>query len=464
MTLTTRLTLFFLSALGLVLTAFSITLYLLAHHHLHQQLHDRATATLATLMARAEIDPEGVEWEFKNTKQPFPRESEYHYGAVFITDGDRLEGDAVLERYRDHSISEKRGLTAELDGQSWHVVHQTITHPNPETLPESLEPNRYRSLTFVVAYPTARVETTLRTLASSLAASSLLVWLVAAFAARWVCRRALRPVTAMAGAARQFSPNQLDERLPLPAAKDELHDLAGAFNDLLTRQQHAFERQKRFTGEASHQLRTPLTAMLGQLEVALRRDRDPGEYRSALTTAKTQALRLHEIVESLLFLARADAEAHRPELQCIDLRSWLSGYLHDTWSTHARWPDIELHLPTSEAILVKVHPVLFGQALGNLLENALKFSRPGSEVVVRVESHDGTISLAVNDKGGGIAEVDQPHIFEPFYRAASARTSGTTGVGLGLAITARIVESMGGTIIWHSELGSGSRFQIELPK
>ena len=107
MTLTTRLTLFFLSALGLVLTAFSITLYLLAHHHLHQQLHDRATATLATLMARAEIDPEGVEWELKNTKHPLPRESEYHYGAVFITDGDRLEGDAELEHYRDHSISEK---------------------------------------------------------------------------------------------------------------------------------------------------------------------------------------------------------------------------------------------------------------------------------------------------------------------------------------------------------------------
>lgn len=460
MTLTTRLTLFFLSALGLVLTAFSITLYLLAHHHLHRQLHDRAAATLATLMARAEIDPEGVEWELKSTR----RESEYHHGAVFQTDGERLEGDAELECYRDQSISEKRGLAAEIDGRGWHVVRQMIAHPNPETLPQTLEPNRYRSLTFVVAYPTAPVDATLRTLASSLAGSSLLVWLAAAFAARWVCRRALRPVTAMAGAARKFSPNQLVERLPLPAAKDELHDLAGAFNDLLTRQQNAFERQKRFTGEASHQLRTPLTAMLGQLEVALRRDRDPGEYRSALTTAKTQALRLQEIVESLLFLARADAEAHRPELQCIDLRTWLGEYLHDTWGAHVRWPDIRLHLPTSADIVIKIHPVLFGQALGNLLENALKFSPPGSDVDVRVESHAGTISLAVSDQGCGISAADQPHIFKPFFRAASARTSGTTGVGLGLAITAHIVETMGGKLIWHSLTGSGSRFQIEFPK
>lgn len=459
MTLTTRLTLFYLSALGFVLTAFSITLYVLAHHHLHQQLHDRAAATLATLMARAEIDPEGVEWELKSTK----RESEYHHGAVFRTDGERVEGDAELERYRDQSISEKRGLATEFDGQSWHVVRQTVAHPNPETLPQIFEPNRYRSLTFVVAYPTAPVDATLRALASSLAGSSLLVWLAAAFAARWVCRRALRPVTAMAGAARKFSPNQLDQRLPLPLAKDELHDLAGAFNDLLTRQQNAFERQKRFTGEASHQLRTPLTAMLGQIEVALRRNRDPAEYRSALTTAKTQAFRLHEIVESLLFLARADAEAHRPELQCIDLRTWLSEYLNDTWSAHVRWSDIQLHLPTSAEILVNVHPVLFGQALGNLLENALKFSPPGSDVDVRVDSQGGTISLAVIDRGSGISEADQPHIFKPFFRSASARTSGTTGVGLGLAITARIVETMGGKISWQSEAGSGSQFQMEFP-
>ena len=459
MTLTTRLTLFYLGALGSVLTAFSITLYLLAHHHLHQQLHDRAAATLATLMARAEIDPEGVEWELKNSK----RESEYHHGAVFQTDGERLEGDAELERYRDHSISEKRGLATELEGQSWHVVRQTIAHPNPETLPQILEPNRYRSLTFVVAYPTAPVDATLRTLASSLAGSSLLVWIAAAFAARWVCRRALRPVAAMAGAARQFSPNQLDDRLPLPLAKDELHDLAGAFNDLLTRRQNAFERQKRFTGEASHQLRTPLAAMLGQIEVALRRDRDPGEYRSALSTAKAQALRLHEIVECLLFLARADAEAHRPELRGLDLRTWLGEYLHDTWRTHVRWPDVRLHLPTSAPILVKVHPVLFGQMLGNLLENALKFSPPGSDVDVRLDSQDGIVSLAVTDRGCGISEKDQPHIFEPFFRAASARTSGMTGVGLGLAITARIVETLGGQLTWHSATGTGSHFQIEFP-
>ena len=210
-------------------------------------------------------------------------------------------------------------------------------------------------------------------------------------------------------------------------------------------------------------MRTPLTALRGQIDVALRRDRDPDAYRSALATIGAQAVRMHEIVESLLFLARADADARRPELKRIDLRTWLPDYLSESWGAHTRYRDILLHPPTSVIPPVEVHPVLLGQALGNLLENALKFSPPGSVVDVRVTPRDGAVSLEVEDRGCGIAEADRPHIFEPFFRAESARTTGKPGVGLGLAITARIVAAMGGQIFWTSSDGGGSRFRMAFP-
>src|SRR5262249_7637251 len=153
----------------------------------------------------------------------------------------------------------------------------------------------------------------LRRLGWTLAGLSLAVWLVAAGLGRRLCRRALAPVAQMAGAARSIPATEPGQRLPVAATADELGDLGRAFNRLLDRLQEAFERQRRFTGEASHQLRTPLAVLLGQAEVALRRDRPPEEYRRVLTVIAEQAGRLHRLVEMLLFLARADAEAAVPE-------------------------------------------------------------------------------------------------------------------------------------------------------
>src|SRR5437763_732045 len=141
----------------------------------------------------------------------------------------------------------------------------------------------------------------------------------AALAGRRLCRRALRPLTGMAAAARAISADDLGRRLPPAGTGDEVDDLGRAFNELLARLQESFERQRRFTGDASHQLRTPLAAMLGQVEVALRRERPPEEYQRVLTLVHKQSAKLREIVEMLLFLSRADAEAKRPQLEALDL-------------------------------------------------------------------------------------------------------------------------------------------------
>ena len=445
MTLTTRLTLFYLGTLAAVLTAFSGALYILAHRHLHGELHDRTSGLLDTVTARAEVEPEGVEWEPKHSIPTLPYERDSHFWALYSSTQERLDGGGLP--------------TLETDG---HVVRRTITHPEADTLPATLERNRYRTLEFVAALPTAPMQQTLRTLAWSLFAISSFVWLASALAARWICRRALRPVTAMASVAASISPENLGDRLPVPNPADEIRALALSFNGLLARFQSSYERQRRFTGDASHQLRTPLAAMLGQIEVALRRDRDPTEYRVALTTAQSQATRLQGIVESLLFLARADSDALCPTLRNIDLGLWLCESVAQTWGGHARWSDVRIEGATPD-LRVEVHPILLGQALGNLIENAFKFSAIGDAVTIRASSISGGVAIDVDDRGDGIDERDRSRLFEPFFRSERARASGTPGVGLGLAVARRIIESMGGAIEWDSPQESGCRFRIVLP-
>ena len=289
---------------------------------------------------------------------------------------------------------------------------------------------------------------------------SLAVWSVATLVGRRLCRRTLAPVARMADSARAIPATNPSERLQVAVTGDELEELGRSFNGLLDRLQEAFERQRRFTGEASHQLRTPLAVLLGQVEVALRRDRPPEEYRRVLDIVAGQAGRLHRIIEMLLFLARADAEADLPGVSSLALRPWLAEYL-ETWATHARAADIRAELPAGDPHAL-AHAPLLGEVADILLDNAMKYSPPDSPVVVSLRVEGGRILLAVEDAGCGIDPEDLPHVFEPFFRSPRQRGTNTTGVGLGLAIARRIVRAMGGEITAGSTPGRGSRFVVSL--
>src|SRR5262249_43140172 len=158
-----------------------------------------------------------------------------------------------------------------------------------------------------------------------------------------------------------------------PATRDELEDLGRAFNGALDRLEEALERQRRFTGDASHQFRTPLAAMLGQVEVALRRERDAAEYRATLVSLADHIRHPNRLTEALLFLARADAEAPLSELRPIDLPAWTAGYARD-WQTHHPETRVEVIVESAPAAPVRVHPELVAQLLDNLLDNAVKYA------------------------------------------------------------------------------------------
>jgi len=321
--------------------------------------------------------------------------------------------------------------------------------------------DKFPLLVITAAISSAPLGATLRQLALTLAGLSFAIWMLAALFGWRLCRRAVKPMIDMAIAARTMGDTDWTQRLPVPKTGDELAQLGQAFNDLLHRLYEAFERQRRITGDASHQLRTPLTAMLGQIEVALRRERAQEEYRDTLSRVHGQAMHLRQIVEMLLFLARADHEAQLPDLEEIDLGPWFDAYAQN-WTGHPRATDLQFERAIEGAARVRVQAPLLGQLIDNLLDNACKYSRPGTPIKVRLSREPGKITWSVEDAGCGIAEADLPHVFEPFYRSPQVRRRGDAGVGLGLAVAQRIARAIGGKLSVESEWQRGSRFTLYL--
>lgn len=471
MSLSTRLNLFFLTALALVLVGFSSVLYGLVRSHLYGQLDSQVATTMEILVAAAEVEPDGLDWEPELRRLPARWQGAPPVWVVIDEDGNRIDGSPEPMPHFSGFPSIDAEFTVSshpaADEAVWRVARHTLNHPTPEVVqqpPEGKPRTRHRSLTFVTAVPIAATSSELQTLGVTLSSLSIGLWLTATLGSRWFSRRALAPLTRMTEVVEQFSADQPGRRLPLPETRDELARLASSFNDLLSRLEVAFERQRRFTGEASHQLRTPLTVMLGQVEVALRREREPDEYKRVLTTTLAQAERLSGIVESLLYLARAEADARLPDVVETDLSVWISATISTSWSSHSRFNDLTILTKGDSPSWVQVQPALLGQAVDNLVDNAFKYSDSGSPIIVSVSSNSAECQIGVEDRGPGIPTEDMLKVFVPFFRSDSTRHRGDGGVGLGLAITSRIVLALGGQVEVANNPHGGAHFVIRLPR
>jgi signal transduction histidine kinase len=468
MSLVTRVSVAFLVALGLALGGFSASLYYVARLRLRLALDQELEATLDRFPDRPEGQSGRVTW------------------AIYDEAGQRVEsalGDGrlmVLDGRDLGPLAVDVATTIEgPDGLRWRVLARKIgggrplrgppeagrgeRRPRPPGRDERKGggPGRERPSRVLAAWASLEpVEAEIRWLAGMLPLISLGLWTLAAAIGRHFARRALAPLTLMAESACTMP---FDEgRLPSPGTRDELEDFARSFNGLLDRLHVALERQRQFTGQASHQLRTPLAALIAALEVARRRPRTVEEHERVLERLHEDAVRLWRVVEALLFLARADAEAELPDPERLDLTAWAADHLR-AWSGHERVADLRFEQPDGGPLWTRAHRPLLGQLLDNLLENACKYSRPGTPIIVRAWSEPDAVALSVEDRGCSIPARDLPHVFEPFYRAESARRLGRAGVGLGLAVARRIAASHCGTITAESEPGRGSRFVVRLP-
>jgi signal transduction histidine kinase len=482
MSLATRISVFFLVLLAVVLAGFSGTLYVLVRTYLVRQLDDRLQRALDTLEAAVDIEPGGLEWEPADRRIALGVESGINSVWWSVRDG----RGALVDRSAN---AKSEGFPASWSPAGWtstppdgtkfadmpgwrlagrrllleDLLRQGRGHPDDEPGYEV----QYPALVLVAGLSPAPVEAALNRLGITLIALSVGVWVAAATAGRALSRRALAPVSQMARAATAMTAADLGQRLPAPGTADELDELGDAFNGLLDRLNEAFrqlndslDNQRRFAGDASHQLRTPLAALLGQVQVARRRERPPEEYQRILDRVLSEGMRLRAIVDSLLFLA--DPEGSPVDLMTIDPVEWLSEHLA-RWSEHPRAADLRTELSTGSPLTTRVNPLLLGQLVDNLLDNAFKYSEPGSPVVVRTRREPGHVLLSVEDRGAGLTAEEAVRVFEPFYRTDKSRRDGRPGVGLGLSVAQRIAAAFGGSLDVQSEPGCGCVFTLRLP-
>lgn len=334
---------------------------------------------------------------------------------------------------------------------------------NPFLLSSGLVFDTDPPVTATVAISQGLMQASLRTLAWTMVISLPVAIILAAFGGHRLAERALAPVNAITAKARQITVMRLEERLPVANPDDEFGQLATVFNEVLGRLQESFERLRRFTSDASHEMRTPLTAMRSVGEVALHDHLQPDQYREVIGSMLEEGDRLTRLLESLLTLARSD-QAHAPLLRkTIDV-SELARETGELMRSLTEERDQTFTVETNASLMIEAEPDLLRQALVNLLDNAIKYTPLGGTICLSTYlAPSDEVIINVSDTGQGIGPEHQSKIFDRFYRVDKARARETGGVGLGLALARSAVELSGGRIELKSEPGKGSTFRVVFP-
>jgi two-component system heavy metal sensor histidine kinase CusS len=286
------------------------------------------------------------------------------------------------------------------------------------------------------------------------------VLLLSTLASIAITRKGMHPLEEITRAAQRITANQLHERIDPARWPRELIPLAVAFDEMLSRLEDSFTRLSQFSADLAHELRTPINSMMGEAEVALSRVRTPSDYRQVLESSLEEYGKLSRMVDSLLFLARAESTELRIERSRIDARKEIEA-VREFYDAVAEEQGVTVKSQGEGT--VRAEPVLFRRAISNLLSNALKFTPPGGTVTLSVRGNDQSVEVRVKDSGTGIPAEHLPRIFDRFYRADPARSQHLEGTGLGLAIVKSIMELHQGAVRLESRPGQGTTAILTFP-
>jgi two-component system, OmpR family, heavy metal sensor histidine kinase CusS len=298
-----------------------------------------------------------------------------------------------------------------------------------------------------------------RSRVAAILAGALLVCAVTGYA---LARHGLRPLRDVTQATRRVRSSTLHERLNVAELPAELAELAETFNEMLNRLEESFRRLEQFSADIAHELRTPVNNLRGEAEVALGRPRTADEYREVLESGLEEYGRLSTMIDSLLFLARAESpQAHVPR-QPLDLRRELD-VVRDCFMASADEAGITLNVQSPDGVIAELDRTLFQRALSNLVSNALAHTQRGGTITLSALRSENSVRVEVADSGRGIEPEHLPNVFDRFYRVDRARTSTSGSAGLGLAIVKSIATIHGGACTIESEVGKGTRVRLEIP-
>ena len=286
-------------------------------------------------------------------------------------------------------------------------------------------------------------------------------FMVSAVAGTFVARRGIRPIREISDAAHRITANALAERVGVTAWPRELAGLATEFDGMLQRLEDSFKRLSQFSADIAHELRTPINNLMGEAEIALRRERTPNEYARVIASSLEEYHRLADLIDSLLFLARAensDLSLQTTWFQVGDELGQLLSY-HELAAT-------ELGVKLSHAGDAKLFAdaTLLRRAVSNVVSNALKHTPAGGSVMIQVRSEGDSVEILVQDSGQGIPAEHLPRLFDRFYRVDASRASSTEGTGLGLAIVKTIMDLHKGSVSIQSEVNKGTTVRLVFPR
>ena len=330
------------------------------------------------------------------------------------------------------------------------------THLGIPGLPLSTQPGA-----LIIGRSTRQIDQALQGLVRTLVIAVPLALAVAAGGGIFLARRALKPVDKIARTAQEIEETDLSQRINVNT-KDELGRLAATLNAMIGRLERAFQRQKQFTSDASHELRAPLAVIEAESSLALQKERPPSDYRQSLETISQESKQMSLLIEQLLTLARADAGKEQWNFAEVNLGRLITNLSADV-EVLCQEKGLTCQLGQTQDLVIKGDQARLRELFMNLLDNAIRYTPSPGTVSISLRREGQMAVVAVTDTGVGIPAEDIPFIFERFYRVDRSRSRAEGGTGLGLAICRYIAAAHGGKIEVESQVGVGSTFSVWLP-
>ena len=462
-TVRARLTLWYVSALGVILLLVSGLIYVLLARALYARIDDNlhgvmqiALTSLANDLAEGQDTEDAARSTAAELATPRQLVAIYDTGWRLLARRGPDDELAFTPPSSEMPAAEPRLLTVREveDADDRHrLALKQVTIPPSRT-----------TYFVVVGQSLEATDDELSSLRGILAYVVPIGLIVAGFGGWFLARQSLSPVVSMADRARQIGAADLTARLPVANPRDELGRLAAAFNDLLGRLEASIVRQRQFMADASHELRTPVATARTAAGVALQQPtRDEREYREALAIVEGQTVRLSRIVDDMFTLARADAGNYPVQQNAMYLDEVLDEVVRAS-RVMAAARGITIESSTVPSAAYTGDEELIRRLFGNLIDNAVRYAPERTAVRATLSRVQDGYSISITDQGPGIPSDAQPHIFERFYRGDTARqVARSDGAGLGLALARWIARVHGGDVRLAGSSPSGSAFIVELP-
>ncbi len=447
-----RIAFYYLVTAALLVALIFVTVYGVVHktayHHLNGDLTAEASEVLHSIII---LDKQFI---FANPNEWKEREhGQIEVNPTFVQVTDTLGRVIRKTSNLEESLlafrpvtAEKTFFNAELTGSPIRQLQMAIANQNGKTLGYLL-----------VAMPLQESALVLRNLKIVLFIAFPLVLVVLFFVTRSIAGQSIAPIDKVIDTADHIHREHLNERIPLPPHKDEMHRLVSTINDLLDRIQNAIQLEKRFTSDASHELRTPVAALKGNLEVLARKPRSTEYYREKSAYFLEEVNRMSRLIDQMLLLTRYDQSSNGIKLTETPLIQQLELVLYHQEKKVAE-KSMQISITGDKDAVVYADPAMLEIMLGNIISNAVKYSERESPIIIHISKSDVGVVCSIQDQGIGMTADEVEKIFDRFYRADDSRSNQTSGVGLGLSIVKRLADLQEIDVSVESQPGNGTKF------